>query len=717
MHWELRGSCTPILHVRCGWEDDDDPDDLVDAGGAFNAFVLPAGGELLCFAIAREATAEQCEALLRSLRAHATVLELELPLHEWVGVTTAPEADVAPDWVVSSIERGSAALQHAMLISARVVAAGCAGVGASVSAAVPSRSRLPPLHEESAERLQHGLEAARTSMRRVSDASGRVMEQGLEVGRAVVQHGSRQVNDWSGNALGLAPSPAAGGRRSPAAGARSPQRRNSGSRSPSPGRGGPSPSSSFDGCDASPREDEKQVLRVPVPMLDEQPRIRPEDEKQVLRVPVPMLDEQPRIRPEDEKQVLRVPVPMLDEQPGVEASGPQAEEPTTLQAGGGVPGHAKPRCLSPLLKEATNFVPVGEGEPSGSGEAPEGATATEVEQQAESDAREWTRLPSVMPLVGDLRVLRWVRPTLSASGCALAAAAESASLAKGLVYVSLKQASSEVATKLLGPAAGAVTAESLDTLSEARSALSSLPISPLGWLLAAVGGQEPPRLLSTAVGAAGEAVAKAEDEGEEGEPWLLLGKPLMEDYLALWLPPRTPEAGPSEATAAVAATATAPPAAVAAATTTTDDAPVVVHDTGGAEDGEWVDAPLSGGPSRQPRSAEQGGGSWQRMWCVLHDSVMALFENQRALDEATAVEFEVLEWSQVCGMTLWPPCAFELQLRNGRTLQLAADSGPRATEWACSILRLVSRRAVLSLQREQAPDWETVLTDADEYAM
>lgn len=667
MHWELKGSSTPILHIRCGWVDDDPPDDLVDAGGAFNAFVLPAGGELLCFATPREATAEQCEALLESLRAHATVLELELPLHEWEGVTTAPEADVAPDWVVSNIERGSAALQHAMLISARVVAAGCAGVGASVSAAVPSRSRLPSLHEESAERLQHGLEAARTSMRRVSDASGRVMEQGLEVGRAVVQHGSRQVNDWSGNALGLGPNLAAGGRRSPGAGSRSPQRRNSGSRSPSPDRGGRSPSSSFDGCEG---------------------------------------------RPEDEKQVLRVPLPMLDEQIRVEASSLlQAEEPTAVQAGGGRPGHTKPRCLSPLLKEATNFVPVGEGESSGSGEAPEG---TAEGGQVEGDAREWTRLPSVMPLVGDLRVLRWVRPTLSASGCALAAAAESASLAKGLVYVSLKQASSEVATKLLGPAAGAVTAESLDTLSEARSALSSLPISPLGWLLAAVGGQEPPRLLSTAVGEAGEAAAKAEEEGEEGEPWLLLGKPLMEDYLALWLPPQTEPAGPSEATAAVAAAATAPPAAAAAAAAT-DDA-VVVDDTGGAEDGEWVDAPSSAS-SRQPRSAEQRGGSWQRMWCVLHDSVMALFENQRALDEATAVEFEVLEWSQVCGMALWPPCAFELQLRNGRTLQLAADSGPRATEWACSILRLVSRRAVLSLQREQAPDWETVLTDADEYAM
>ena len=100
------------------------------------------------------------------------------------------------------------------------------------------------------------------------------------------------------------------------------------------------------------------------------------------------------------------------------------------------------------------------------------------------------------------------------------------------------------------------------------------------------------------------------------------------------------------------------------------------------------------------------------MWCVLHDGVMALFEKRRALDEVSAVEFEVLEWSQVCGMALWPPCAFELQLRDGRTLALAADTQGAAADWVCTILRLVSRRAVLTLQQEQRGEWETVVTEA-----
>ena len=69
----------------------------------------------------------------------------------------------------------------------------------------------------------------------------------------------------------------------------------------------------------------------------------------------------------------------------------------------------------------------------------------------------------------------------------------------------------------------------------------------------------------------------------------------------------------------------------------------------------------------------------------------------------------MIEWSQVSGVVLRPPLEFDLQLRNGRTLALAAQSHDKAAEWVGSILRLVSRRAVLSLQREQGPEWETVL--------
>jgi len=405
-----------------------------------------------------------------------------------------------------------------------------------------------------------------------------------------------------------------------------------------------------------------------------------------------------------------------------------------------------------------------------------------------------------------------------------------------LVYVSLKQASSEVVTKLCGPAAGVVAAESLDTLSAARSTLASLPYNPVGWLLAAVGGQEQPRLLSTAVGApaqGGEASSRADAEageaggageagqagqaaeaGEAEEPWVLLGRPCKEDYLALWLPGRTtlrpphapvadlpPTAAPphrpaapyatrpaaaspspstpvaplcvarpsallpgtlsssgvaaATAAAAVAPLSTAATSSIAPATiptahprlaspATASIAPVPPSSTAAAataaatsiaagciaataadepddedEDADadaWHDA-WAGAQGRRGGEAATAGG-WQRMWCVLHDGVMALFEHRRALDEACgssgpqAHEFEGLEWSQVSGVLLWPPCAFELQLRDGRTLALAADTQGAAAEWVCSILRLVSRRAVLTLQQEQRGEWETVVTEA-----
>ena len=88
--------------------------------------------------------------------------ELELPLQEWEGVTTAPTAESSqvPDWMVSRMHLGSAALQRAILVSARVVAAGCDRVGAGVSAVMPERS-LPQLPWGEAERMQQGLEAVR----------------------------------------------------------------------------------------------------------------------------------------------------------------------------------------------------------------------------------------------------------------------------------------------------------------------------------------------------------------------------------------------------------------------------------------------------------------------------------------------------------------------------------------------------------------------------
>ena len=75
MQCVLCGERTPVLHVRGGVDEPQTPDDLIDVGGAFDAFVFPADGDMLCVALTRETTAEQFDSLLRCLNRHATVLE------------------------------------------------------------------------------------------------------------------------------------------------------------------------------------------------------------------------------------------------------------------------------------------------------------------------------------------------------------------------------------------------------------------------------------------------------------------------------------------------------------------------------------------------------------------------------------------------------------------------------------------------------------------
>ena len=121
----LCGDRTPVLHVRCGWDpdsDDDQPcDPQLDANSVFNGFVLSAGGDILCFALSRQSTAAQCAAVLTSLQEHASVYELELPLGEWEGVTTAPTAESSqvPDWMVSRMPRLGGAAARDPRVGAR----------------------------------------------------------------------------------------------------------------------------------------------------------------------------------------------------------------------------------------------------------------------------------------------------------------------------------------------------------------------------------------------------------------------------------------------------------------------------------------------------------------------------------------------------------------------------------------------------------------------
>ena len=228
------------------------------------------------------------------------------------------------------------------------------------------------------------------------------MEQGLDAGRRAVAHGTK-VTGWGGpHSPAMAGAPASagaaglglGGRRSPPPeGSYSPDGRYS-----PPPRGSPrssprlSPSCGPSCGDERHGADERHVLRVPV-----------------LELPSPMQTAPVQTAP--------APAPTRPQ--------PRRAEPSAAPGAGCAPTAAEEGApaveLPPYLKEEVEVAVTGSGGAAGSGLTR-------------------GRLPGAMtPCVDSGGTLRWVRPTLSASGGALAAAVDSASQAKGLVYVSFKQ--------------------------------------------------------------------------------------------------------------------------------------------------------------------------------------------------------------------------------------------------------------------------------------
>ncbi|KAL1524861.1 hypothetical protein AB1Y20_019741 [Prymnesium parvum] len=118
-------------------------------------------------------------------------------------------------------------------------------------------------------------------------------------------------------------------------------------------------------------------------------------------------------------------------------------------------------------------------------------------------------------------------PALRAGGGGLVAAADSLSLARGLMYASLKRAGATVAAAAWGRAAGEVAEKSIEALSTARSAIGGF--SGVAWLLHlpawAADGRAQPRLVPSLVGGGG---------GADDDAWLLLCRPCKEGFIAWW---------------------------------------------------------------------------------------------------------------------------------------------------------------------------------------
>ena len=75
---------------------------------------------------------------------------------------------------------------------------------------------------------------------------------------------------------------------------------------------------------------------------------------------------------------------------------------------------------------------------------------------------------------------------LSVSGRALVAAVDTAVVARGLMYTSVRQASSDLASALVGPETGPVVAEGMDTIVAAQTTASWVTCHGIGWLLQAL---------------------------------------------------------------------------------------------------------------------------------------------------------------------------------------------------------------------------------------
>lgn len=330
------------------------------------------------------------------------------------------------------------------------------------------------------------------------------------------------------------------------------------------------------------------------------------------------------------------------------------------------------------------------------------------------------------PVVSALsRPMKRVQSSLSASGPSLVAAAETAAVARGLMYVSLRQVTADVASTLLGPEAGEVVAEGLDTACVAQSTLSAMSfhnwrilaadspslannllyagfkqgssevmtrrfgptagvmtskglenlsvhgtnLNSLSWALACASDHERPRILSTTI-QAGTATSSVGGEDPRSKRDEEAGEEGLEEWGDTWILLGLPW---KEGFLAMQLLS--------------------------AQGGQL----LSGG--------ETGEEVWKRTWCVMQDTALAMFEHKRAAEDGTCASAPLveLEASEIVGLQLGSsPCDFSVRLTGKRLLCLRADTRNASSEWMCHFMRLASRRAVRLLQSNASPEWEAV---------
>ena len=363
--------------------------------------------------------------------------------------------------------------------------------------------------------------------------------------------------------------------------------------------------------------------------------------------------------------------------------------------------------------------------------------------------------------------------TLSVSGTALAAAVDTAVVARGLMYTSVRQASSDLASALVGPETGPVVAEGMDTIVAAQTTASWVTCHGIGWLLQ--GATTDSAALANNLLYVGVRRGSAEAAARRfGPAAAMLTAESFDNITAHGLSNAASNLPLSSMGWALSAVGSTPQRRILAtpishvlpegAETTklpadsSEDAAEAEEQGEEEEDDAWI---LLGAPwlegfvavrgdfsllappedtqagtteaatpqAAEPETPAASKASWRRVYCVLQDSAFAFFEHERAASAFNAAPLAVVEWLHMRSVTLLTNTssststlassptaaadghAFEITLADGMKLVIRADTPTQRALWVREILRLASWRAVHMLQLEISSEWHSVMVN------
>ncbi|KAL1511765.1 hypothetical protein AB1Y20_005051 [Prymnesium parvum] len=664
----LRGWRTPVLR----WLPATPPR---HADGALDFFMLPAlslaaaAPAYLCFSLSSVASPAQRDLFVEWLSQRTSILLRTLPDAEWDGFSTVPSVDeLQSEWAVAGVHRSSVALQRAMLASARLVAASCSAVSSSVASAAARTERLPRpmLKSASTRRLRHGLEITRTSLQHVSAFSDCV-------GRAVLQSGTHAAL-LTGRALEMIA-----------------------------------------------RDEHGAPSRAAELWRD------------------------------------NVHEPLASIASSISSSIPPASKATLARAVSASGGALLAVADSAALAKGLVYVSV---------------------RKASADIADCFLGPEAGDVVVEgldtLAVMQSTVSNVAMHGVGrILAASDSAALANKLVYVGLKRGSSQAVAKRFGAAAGLMTADGFENIATHGRLSGAVTLNSVGWALSAVHNQPPPRILTSTVrhpppdaAAPPPPDAKAADaaaptpapSAAPSEPQLPPrptipaprppadgapreesrgGKPAAAGKKKAKEEGAPPPALAAEPRAEVSESSLPPPAeakpadgkAAAPDDEEFDDLSLREGDAEGEDvwlllglpwregflallvDGDDAPPPhaAAAAPPHDGARAAAARRTWQRVWCVVQDSAVALFDHKYAAECPSRAPVAEIDWRAISAIGLEPRHIFTLSFADGSApLILRAQDVESCEEWVSCLTRLVCWRAIRVIQRECAPEWEDV---------